>query len=174
MARFLYRNLSDFLRKWGNMLLAFSWILGLCFGVSVFSDFGHFPSSLMPAALSSRLSITGLLISVFLPFLFSAFAVYISQPVALPLVCFAKAFNVSFVSCGISSVYCDSAWVIRLLVLFHDFLACAMLFYFSMRHISCKRPLKNREVLCYILGGIFASAAEYYVFSPFLTELIEF
>lgn len=173
MARFLYRNLSEFLRKWGIAFLAFSWIAGCVFGIHVYSDVGHILAFLMPGAFRSPLSIVGLLISVFLPLLFSVFAVYISQPGLLLLICFIKAFSVSFVSCGIFALYGDGAWILRLVVLFHDFFASTMLLIFSMVHISGK-PLCSREFLYYGIPCVLAAAAEYYILGPFLTELIYF
>lgn len=174
MARFLYRNLSDFLRKWGIVILAFSWLSGLWLGVMQVSDSGQTITSLMPVAIHSRLSIVGLLISVFLPFLFSAFAVYISQPVLLIFICFVKAVSVSFVSSCLSLSVGGGAWIFRLLVLFHDFSSCAMLLIFSMWHISTGKSLSRREVLLYILFGTLAAAVQFYIMEPFLAELILF
>lgn len=172
MARFLCSNFSEFRRKWGIAFLAFFWITGLFFGLRLSLDAGHIHISLMQEALHGSLSIVGLLVCVFLPLLFSAFAVYISQPALLLLICFFKAACMAFVSCGFISAFGSGAWVLWLIVLFPDLLGGAMLLVFSMRHLALDHPLRQRELLPYWISGILAAYLEYTVLGPFLTEII--
>ena len=172
MARFLFPDLSKSIRKWGIVSLAFCWIFGLIFGVRLNSDAGAVLDSMMPGALRCPLSIVSLLISVFLPLLFSAFAVYIHQPFLLALICFFKALVLSFVSCGFFSVYGNGGWILWLVVLFHDILGSALVLAFSLGHMNTADSLRVWDVCTYLVIGLLAVAAEYCVFEPLLAELI--
>ncbi len=172
MARFLYRNLSEILRKWGNAILAFSWLLGLAAGCGLYADVEDSFLSLMPGTINSPLSIVSLLISVFLPLLFAAFAVYISRPEWLVCLCFLKACAVSFVFSGLSAAFGSGAWLVRFLVLFHDLFASVLLLIFSMRHIHSGKSLTFGSICSVLLPGVLAAAAQCYCVAPFLADCI--
>ena len=65
----------------------------------------------MPLAVNCQPSIFGLLTSVLLPFLFSAFAVYISVPKFLCVVSFLKAFLLAYVSSAVNAAFDGAGWL---------------------------------------------------------------
>lgn len=155
MARFLHPFASFTLRKSGCFLLALFWVLGLGFGGLVFRYAGSNFLSLMPLAYLSHPSIVGLLISSLLPFLFAAFAVYISAPWLLHVIGFSKAFLFGYVSAGVYASH-PGGWLIWLLFLSADIGSMILLYHYCLRHISgfrifSLRPLAGYSTLIILL-----------------------
>ena len=97
MARFLLHESPEFWRKGTTVFLALSFLIGLVSGILIFFAAGESFLSLMRSAFYSPVSIVGLLCVTALPFLFSAIAVFLSQPWLMFPICFGKA---SFFSSG--------------------------------------------------------------------------
>lgn len=136
MAHFLHSFHSFCRRKWDKFCLALCWALGLSFGGFGFRYCGSILSSQMPLAVISQPSIFGLLTSSALPFLFSAFAVYIHAPWLMYGICFFKAFSFAYISCCVFSAFTTAGWLVRWLFLFTDLFAAAALYHYCHRHIS--------------------------------------
>ncbi len=150
MARFLHSIDSFTFRKYDKHILALSWVLGLGFGGLVFRYAGSDLASQMPLAAMCQPSIFGLLTCSMLPFLFSAFAVYICIPRLLFVICFAKAFALAYVSCGIFSAFGSAGWLVCYMLLFTD-LGCSVLLYlYWLRHISGVRSFSFRRLAVYL------------------------
>lgn len=173
MARFLHRFDTFTFRRSRHVLLALSWVFGLGFGALTFRYGKDQLLSLMPPVLSSRWSIVGLAASSFLPFLFSVFAVYISFPLLLTLICFSRAFLYAYIACGIQCCFGDAGWLVRWLLLFSDTLSIPVLYLYWQRHISGCRSFRMASAVGYltILGLI--SALGYFLTAP-LTAALSF
>lgn len=140
MARFFHQCDTFTRRRFHYAALAFSWVIGLGFGALTFGYGKDSLVSLMPSALSSRLSIVGLLSSTLLPFLFSVFAVYISVPQVLIVICLAKAFLYAYISCGVYQAFGSAGWLAHWILMFTDTLSIPVLYLFWLRHVSgCRR-----------------------------------
>lgn len=172
MAHFLYSIDSLIFRKSRKLLLALSWVSGLGFGGILFRYTGSDLVSLMPLAASGQPSITGLLISASLPFLFSAFAVYWNSLSMLYGICFLKALLIGYFSCGIFAAFGSAGWLVRCMLLFTDYFGAALLFHYCLRHISGPRVVSGVEFVGY--SGLFFLAAgmDYSCISPFLRHLL--
>ena len=172
MARFLHSFDSLTIRKADHILLAFSWLLGLGAGGLVFRDTGDSIASLMRLAAVSQMSIVGLFFNILLPFLLSAFAVYIGLPKLLLIVCFGKAFTYAFVACGIFACYDGSGWLIRWLLLFSDSCSLVLLYGYAMRHISGAGRFSLSSFLVLMVGIGLLTGVDYTMISPFLRRLL--
>lgn len=124
------RNVSEPTCK---CLINFCWIVGLLTGIVAAAGAGDSFFSLMRGRDVSPVSIVGLLIT-FLPFLFTAFAVYLPAPVLLIPTVLAKAFLYGFCLFAITLSYGDGAWLVQLLLLFADVGSTVLLMLLWLRH----------------------------------------
>ena len=172
MARFLHLIDSLTIRKADHILLAFSWLLGLGAGGFVSRNAGDHIVSLMRLAPMCQMSIVGLFFNILLPFLLSAFAVYVGLPKLMLIICFGKAFTYAFVVCGIFACYDGSGWLIRWLLLFSDSCSLVLLYGYALRHISgaCRFSLSSFAVL--VVGIGLLTGVDYTMISPFLRRLL--
>ena len=168
-----FRHFISFITKNRRIpLLALSLGFALSLAVFLASMLEESFLLLMRAAVSDRVSIVGLFTVSYLPFLLSAFAVYIRKPKLLFAVFITKAFM--FVFCGLAcvSAFPSGSWLIRALFQFSDLLLLPALCYFIVRHMTGCGNLKRDFSLCTVLF-IIAGSLDYCVVSPFLVMLID-
>ena len=172
MDRFLHLNFAELWWKRGSRILAFSWFFGLICGVLVSSHAGESFISAMRAAENSCVSIIGLLFAILLPFLFSAFAVFLScRWLVFPIV-FCKGICLSYVSLGVMLSFGNAGWLICLLAGFSDAVAAPLLFWFWMTCFEDNDPLRRYKCLMTAAIVILAGSVEYSLIQPFLAELL--
>lgn len=157
MAHFLHSICSFCMRKGDKFLLAAFWAAGLSFGGVGFRYAGSTLVSQIPLAVVSQPSFFELLISPGLPFLFSAFAVYINAPWLMYGVCFLNAFSACYISCGVFSAFGTAGWLVRWLFLFSNLISGAVLYYYCHRHISGVRRFSAPRFAGYA-GVLFLTA----------------
>ena len=150
-------------------LLAVCWLLGVFCGMLLFLHAGTPVFSLMRRLPYGSVSIVSLLAAGLIPFLFTAYAVFISRPRMVFAVAFCKACLFSFVSLGISVAFASAGWLMRGLLLFGSGVSCVMLYFLWLRILSGRKT--------YWLAVAAAAAAacwtSFYIISPFLACLIE-
>ena len=151
MARFLHHNSTLTRGKFRVVLLATFWLLGLLLGAYLHISADTFYPSMMRSAISGRVSIVGSLTVALLPFLFSAIAVYLSQPLLLISIAFLKGIFLSLVALGIGRTLGSVAWLILGMVMFSDFSMTLPLMFYWIRHISGFRRFSG--VSCFIYCG---------------------
>lgn len=108
-----------------------------------------------------------------LPFLFSAFAAYFSKPKLMLPVCFWKAFCFGFCGFGISLVYGQCSWLMRLLLMFSDLCSLPILLFYWLRYAFGKRCpdwCVNVSALSLLL---IITTVDYCFISPFTVCLLE-
>ena len=171
MGNIFRRFVSIFFRNSSLLLLLLIWFLGLLLGSFLTAALGESFFLLMRTAASSRVSIVGLIASSYLPFLFSAFAVYIGKPKLLYLCCFVKA--LLFASCAYASLtaFQSAGWLVRCLLQFSDILLVPALCWFSIQQVSGEGSLRRDFSFCTVLF-LLAGSLDYCVVSPFLVMLI--
>lgn len=172
VARFSCSDLPYGWRKACNYFLAFAWFSGLICGTLVSLQTRNSLSALMRSALSAPVSIVGLLCVTVLPFLFSAFAVFLSKPILLLPICFAKAFVFAFCSTCILQAFGSAGWLIRWLLLFGDCASIPLLYWFWMRYLPGKRHLFCLESVWVFSLSFLTAGISYRVISPLLLRLI--
>ncbi len=168
-----WRHISAFLRR-KRVQLWLVWLLGLSLGtvLAAYADPSCF--SLMRSAASCRMSIVGLVASVLLPFLFSAYAVTISRPELVLGICACKAF--SFAYCGqiARMAYGTAGWLVQPLLQFTAICTLPVFCGFCLRHIAGGKATARRDLgLCLGLAVLIAGV-DYFVVSPFLAGLIDY
>ncbi len=172
VARFSCSDLPHGWRKASNFILAFTWLAGFLCGVLVSLRTGNSLASLMRSALYAPVSIVGLLCVTALPFLFSAFAVFLSKPILLLVICYVKAFLFAFCSTCILQAYGSAGWLIQWLLLFGDCLSMPLLYWFWARYLSGDHSLHFLESAWIISLALLTAGISYRVISPFLSRLI--
>lgn len=153
-------------------LMAF-FFLGHILGILTSGSAEDFFRSAMRTAASSPVSLGGLLTALVLPFLFSAFAVYVKQPMLLIPIAFWKAFLFSCLACGLFRVWGRAGWLITGLVISGRILAMPPLCWYWLHHIRGRRF--EPGIFWLILSCLIAiGVAEYLLIVPFLGTIITF
>ena len=174
MASILHNSIYAFRRKGSTMFLAFSFFLGLVFGLFVFCCSGEPLYSMMRRCLFSSVSIVGFLSGATLPFLLSALAVFFSKPCLTYLISFVEAFLFCYVSLLIIFVFQPAGFFVRFLLLFGDFLSLPVLYFFWHRSLS-ENPIKDFSgIFLFLSTGCLIGCFDYCLISPFSTDLIFF
>lgn len=174
MDRFLHLNFAELWCKRGSRILAFSWFFGLICGVLVSSHAGESFISAMRAAENSCVSIIGLLFAILLPFLFSAFAVFLSRPWLLIPVVFGKAFIFSLLATGISLSFGEAGWLFLVLLLFSDGAALPFLWLFWLRYCRLHGRFPFIGLAVCAVPALIIGYIDLNVISPFLASLISY
>ncbi len=148
------------------------WILGLAAGIVLAFQTDSAFHALMRRAFASPVSIVGFAVVFGLPFLFTAFAVMISQPGILLLAAFGKAFSFGFIACTLELAFAPAGWLLRLLFLFSDLASLPALLWLWQRGLEPEKPQFWRDALCYGVFCFLVGSLDYYIVSPSLVMLI--
>lgn len=169
MARYYHmKNTYSYCRSSG-LMLSVCWAAGTVCGIFFFLYAGTPLVSLMRRTLVGSVSIVSLFGIGLIPFLFTAYAVFVSKLQLVYGICFLKAFLFSFVSIGISVAFASAGWLARSLLLFSGGIWCSLLFFLWSRLLSGQRVCWAAVLFIGLLiGGIMG-----YIISPFLAGLIE-
>lgn len=172
MARFFHHGLPLWWRKGSACFLALSWFLGLLSGAAIFFSAGIAYFSWMRGVLHGSVSIVGLLCVTVLPFLLSAFAVFISEPWLLLPISFGKALLFSFISLCVLESFGSAGWLVRWLLMFSDLLFVPVLYWFWHRHISGEHCFSGSVSLLLLSLCILIGSIDFCYVSPYLANLI--
>lgn len=155
-----------------HLLLAFCCFAGALIGTYASRFTGASFLLLTRMTLLSPVSVVGLAACCLLPFLFAAFAVFISCHWLLYLICFIDFFLYCWFGFSVMSVFGSAGWLIRLFLQFPGSCLLPVLCWFSLRHISGRSTLLKRDIsLCFLMA--FLTGVFYYcVIAPFLASLI--
>lgn len=159
--------------KLSTFLLALSWVAGLLLGVCSAFSASSFLVPMMRESIGCSVSIPGLLVAAFLPFLFSIYAVYLSEPWFLLIISTLKAFCFGFCACGVSLAFGHCSWLVRFLFLFTDVFSIPVLYWYWVKHIKIEtKPIVQETLVCMGFVACFV-AIDYCFVAPFLVSLIE-
>ncbi len=172
MARFLHRLYASACRKSCYLFLASAWILGLWFGVLFFRYSCSTIVPLIRSAVFSPASFISLFFSLLLPFLFSAFAVYLSCPGLLYLICMMKALIFSCISCGLFYAFPGCGWLVHSLFLFTDQICVILLFVYWCRHSSGLRQFSVTSLFVNVACLSVAAVVDHYIVAPLLNRIM--
>ena len=173
MSNHSFFHLPEFGRRGAAVGLVLLFLFGLLLGVWLSGSASDSLFSPMRAVVSSRVSIIGLLSSLLLPLLFSAFAVYIGRPVLLIPIAFWKAFSFSYLSWGLLQAWNSAGWLIASLLLFSSACSLPVLCWYWLGQIH--RPEFRLLPLCIAAGAlILIGILNYCLILPFLAVIIIF
>ncbi len=172
MARFILSSPPGIWRKGSTAFLAFSFLFGLFSGIAAFFAYGESVLPWMRSVLYSPVSIVGILCVTVLPFLFSAFAVFISKPWLLFLISFWKAMFFSFFSLGFLVSNGSAGWLIRWLLMFSDLICLPVLYFYWQRSLLQHEKASFAEGLVFFSLLLFIGSMDYRMIAPILSGLI--
>ena len=164
-------HLLDLWQRTCKYILAFTWIFGLLLGVYAAAHSGN-SFSLMMRGYDFTVSISGLLLMNALPFLLSALAVYLSQPILLLTVVAFKAFLFGYCCCGLMTVYGDDFWLMQLLLMFSDLALSPLLMWFWVRCLQQPGQCSVQAGLIFSVVIIAVTAVDICIVSPLVTLLL--
>ena len=148
-------------------------LLGHLLGIWISGAASDSILSAMHTVVSSRVSIIGLLSALTLPVLFSAFAVYLAQPVLLFPIAFWKAFLFSYTASAQAAAWGSAGWLIVPLVMWGSFCSMPVLYWYWLRHIDTERF--RWQTFCAALAALTGiGIIDWYLIEPFLARIITF
>lgn len=154
-------------------VLPFCWVLGLLLGTLYGYCADRSYVLFMRIATTSSMSILGLLFVLYIPLLFSVFAVYFKRPQWLVPICFAKAFLFASCGCALFIVFGSAAWLVRLLLQFSDLCSIPFLYWFCMRNITGRNSNTQSDFLVCCAAAAIIGIFDFGVISPYLVKLID-
>lgn len=156
--------------KW---FLAPSFLLGHLLGVWCSGSANDFYLSAMRAAVSSRVSIIGLLSCSLLTFLASALAVYLGRRILLIPIAFIKAFFFSYAGYRLFLAWGQAGWLVTGLTMFSSLCSLPVLYWYWRRCLSAPRfewpVFRLALALLSVIGFV-----DFYWIVPFLIDIISF
>ncbi len=152
--------------------LAFSWCAGLVLGALLALNARSFLVPMICGAAARTPSVIGLFAVTALPFLLSAYAVFISEPRLMLILSALKAMGFGFCACGVSLAFGSAGWLVRFLFLFSDFCGIPALYVFWLRYLSGERRCTLPELGCWVGFSTAIGIIDLFFISPFLAKLI--
>lgn len=159
-------------RKVWRILLAFSFGAGFWAGMIFSSAAGEVLIPWMRTAIHCRVSIRFLLCATLFPFLFSAIAVFLSQPGLLLLIAFGKAFSAGLAGMCLCTAFGSAGWLVRWLLCFSSCLSLPVLYGYWLRHVGGKAGDPFRETAWLLSVSLLIGSVDYFVIVPFLVRVI--
>ena len=135
--------------QYSEFIFSFLWCCGLFFGALFSSECSNLFSFWMRTMDPSGVSIVWLFTALFLPFLFSAVAVYLHQSWLLFLLAFIKAFIFGLCLCGVASVCGSAGWIICVLLFFSESSLFPVLF-FCRNGTRFPLPVRSASLPCFV------------------------
>ncbi len=174
MGKFLHRGCLRTPRCSSAVVLAAVWIIGLGAGVLSAANASESYFLMMRRAALCPVSIVGCFAVACLPFLFAAFAVYISRPRLLYILCFGKAFLLASCFAAIAVSFGTAGWLARLLLQFSNVLLAPVLCWFCIRHIGGQADTLGKDLLICGAAALACGGLDYLLIAPFLARILEF
>ena len=170
---FLRRDPFEFKRKY-CVCLSVGWIFGLLSG-------WYAAIKMQPSLVSSAVELVGYfrmpffkVLSVCLPFLFSAIAVYCSVPGLILLISVLKAIFFAFCCCYLEYFFGSCSWLLRLLLLFSDICSIPVVFFYWLRHFEGNIHFSLQEHLWLSVFLMIVLGIDYFIVTPYAVELLSF
>lgn len=148
-----------------------SWCIGLICGIFVAACTDNI-ASLMRACCDAGVSIVGLIIVPFFPFLFSAIAVFCSSPLLLYLTGFCKSFLLGFSIRAVFIVFSGGGLLICALLLFTDLLTTPAIFLFQLRYAKWRSKEFLQSCISALIWFLAVIAVDYTWITPLLRDII--
>ena len=154
-----------------KFLLVLCWIFGLFAGYFFIIGHGDSISSLMHTAVNQRVTIVGLVLTLFFPLIISAMAVHLRSPLVLLVLVFLKAFCFSGCYFAVGIAFKGAGWLVRWLLLFSDSCMVVMLLWLWLEIIAGEVHTFKHSLITCVISAIIVGCIDYFVISPFLVTL---
>lgn len=151
--------------------LAFSWVFGVSLGLLYASHMHEDFSSMMRTAISSRVSIVGLLIILLLPYVSSVGAVFF-HPALVYLFAAGKGMCFSFCVYLIMVQFPSTGWLLCRLLLFSEFSVMVPMLLLWIRLLEDGQQSLKHDSLLYLIVALTIGILDYCIISPFTVNLM--
>ena len=169
MIRFTFVHRSSGGRKYDTSILAFSWTLGLVFGICSVAAGSFGPAFQQAADVSpSFFSIISVLL---LPLVISLLALYAGQRWVIFPLAFLKALSFAYVGWSVIATFGSAGWLIRLLMMFSDCATVPLLWWFWRKALTSEFDALVPPSIAVALTIFGIGIVDYGVISPFLVSL---
>lgn len=168
----LLRNAELLRRKVCRLVLAFSWLTGLLAGFAFYSPAGHILDPWMCGRAFAPVSIRPLLCVTLLPFLFSAFAVFISRPWLIYPLAFSKAFLLGLIGLAVQRCWGSAGWLARWMLCFSSAASGPLLYWYWLRHIDGRQGYAFSETALVFSSAAILGSMNFFVIVPLAVRLI--
>ena len=146
-------------------------LLGLVLGILFFHNGECDFVPLMRRISVDSVSIVGAAVAAFLPFLLSAFVIYIQKPSLVLIICFLKGIVYGFCSYGICVSFESCGWLLRCILLFSDICMLPALLWFWLNNLQGTTRLFRQNCNFMVLYGSFVCFIDYYFISAYLARM---
>lgn len=165
MRRFSFPRITGVFCSIDLLIICFLFCLALSFAFTTFFSEALFPT--MRMAISSRVSIIGLLGSLLVPAYISAYAVCSNESwIIIILVCI-KAFTFGFCSAAITIAYKNAWWLTHYLILFSDIYLLCVLWWFWLRRFPSKCEHLCLSTSVATAAALFIGIMDFLLITPF-------
>ena len=148
-----------------NLWMIVPWFIALLLGTYCAAASDPSVFSLVRLTVFGRVSTVCLMAAQLLPFLFAAYAAYISNTILLVIVSSVKLFSFGFAGYLVWAVFGSAGWLMRFLALFSDLVLVPVLCLFCLRIYHGCGKLTKELLICMgivigtvLLDGFFFSA----------------
>lgn len=172
MDLFFRPSIPAFDCKDSSFHLACSFLLGLVFGGCISCLTSDSFLTLMRAADFHCMSIVSLLSVLLLPYLFSAFAVYIHQSWLLIPISFLKAFFFAYLYVGLTLSFGSAGWLTRNLLMFSDIFTLPVLWWLWLNLDSGKNTSFPRIITASVSAASAVGCFDFLIVAPYAAQLI--
>lgn len=150
--------------------LAFLWICCLLVGMYVASNDPNI-LSLMRVAPKCNVSIVGLTVVLFLPFLISIIGFIYQKLVVIYILSAIKAFASGYLMYGVVFCYASAGWLMRFLLFFSDSAVTVLFLWLLFRHIDERKATLWVDCAVCIFTAAVIGMTDYLLVAPFLRSL---
>lgn len=167
--------LTEFRRHWRNaslLYLAFTWCLGLSYGM-YFALRAEFVSySMMHSLLSSPVSIVSLLVAGIVPLIVSVIFIRFRLSVFILPVAFSKSFLISFCQCCLLTSFGSAGWLVKAVIMFSGSINSALLLFYWSLYINQTGQWHIRSFLILTFAVISVCFVDYCFISSYFAAMI--
>ena len=155
------------------VLLATFSVCGCALGVAAATNTDPNIFSMMRQATWVQVSIVDLLFSILFPFVITAVISYISKPILLLPLCFAKSIGYSFLLCSVSMEFADAGWLVGSLLLFSDTASILLMYIYCLHYLNGFQKCCGRDIIVSLVVVSAVAVIDIWLVSPYLSVLIK-
>ena len=160
-------------RKFLLVFLATFSVCGCALGVAAAKNTDPNIFSMMRQAAWFQVSIVDLLFAILFPFVITAVISYISKPILLLPLCFAKSIGYSFLLCSVSMEFADAGWLVGSLLLFSDTACILLMYFYCLRYLNGFQKRCGRDIIVSVVAVSAVAVIDVWLVSPYLSVLIK-
>ena len=155
-----------------ELLFLSAWIVGISAGMLTAIGIDDSILPVMRLAASCRVSIVVLFLMASIPFLITAFAVFIHQYPILLIICFVRSYGFGCLAWLIVRSFGSAAWLMQPMIQFSDGILLVVYVLYGLWHCShWERNPKRPVLVCMFITAV-VTIIDYLAVSPFLVSLL--